>query len=542
MTTTSSPRIEPPEYSDPEHGDVADAATRLQRSDLLMFDLMHDAMRRGTAALRDALRDLTPLHRSGAAQLADYFSHMAAEIHTHHVVEDEVFFPAIEMTAPSMAAPLAALDRDHHGLDEAMESMHSALARLVRGGAMESDRLHAEQVAASLSALIDEHLDREEDIVFPCLLASFTRQRFVELDEAAATYVDRKEIPFAAAWLLAGATPERAAALMARSPMVARWLYRMRWKSRFERSYPLITGRSARRYRRLVGVVPLVLLGAVVAAAILGGCVADDGAGAAASSHGAHEAHAPDVVDVTLDDFVFRTSTAEVDAGRVTLRAHNLGREAHQLQIGRPDGELTATEIVRRWDEQGTGAAMSQIEWVGGPNMIEPGARTEAVSVLEPGEYVMVCVMPSPDGVAHVMKGMAATLTVSGDSERTSPPQPDETITVRDFAIDVPDGFRGQGLTELRNEGPQAHEVILMRLRDGQTLADLSEWDSGGQQGPAPFTFAGGVGTVEAGGRGWVRLDLKPGDYVAVCFVPDESNHHAEVPHVDLGMLTTFSI
>ena len=41
------------------------------------------------------------------------------------------------------------------------------------------------------------------------------------------------------------------------------------------------------------------------------------------------------------------------------------------------------------------------------------------------------------------------------------------------------------------------------------------------------------------GGRGWTTLDLQPGEYALICFVPDPADG---VPHVAKGMLRTFVV
>ena len=49
---------------------------------------------------------------------------------------------------------------------------------------------------------------------------------------------------------------------------------------------------------------------------------------------------------------------------------------------------------------------------LGGAQALDP-ARSQLVQLdLEPGDYVIWCQIPSPDGQPHVMKGMIAQVTV----------------------------------------------------------------------------------------------------------------------------------
>jgi hypothetical protein len=42
-----------------------------------------------------------------------------------------------------------------------------------------------------------------------------------------------------------------------------------------------------------------------------------------------------------------------------------------------------------------------------------PGADHFLQFDLDPGDYVLVCFVPSPDGTPHFMQGMVATVTVT---------------------------------------------------------------------------------------------------------------------------------
>jgi uncharacterized cupredoxin-like copper-binding protein len=49
----------------------------------------------------------------------------------------------------------------------------------------------------------------------------------------------------------------------------------------------------------------------------------------------------------------------------------------------------------------------------------------------------------------------------------------------------------------------------------------------------------GGVNALEPGASAFMTLNLEPGEYAAVCLVPDPSTGHS---HLDLGMLKRFSV
>jgi hypothetical protein len=73
---------------------------------------------------------------------------------------------------------------------------------------------------------------------------------------------------------------------------------------------------------------------------------------------------------------------------------------------------------------------------------------------------------------------------------------------------------------ELTNEGPEVHEIALLRKNDGVTesfdeLLALPEEES-----QAKVTLVGVGGPVPAGAGDYLVADLEPGEYLAICFLP----------------------
>jgi len=57
--------------------------------------------------------------------------------------------------------------------------------------------------------------------------------------------------------------------------------------------------------------------------------------------------------------------------------------------------------------------------------------------------------------------------------------------------------------------------------------------------GPPPFTGIGGVAPLSPGLTNYLLLDLTPGNYLTICFVPDAATG---MPHFMMGMLAGFSV
>ena len=181
--------------------------------------------------------------------------------------------------------------------------------------------------------------------------------------------------------------------------------------------------------------------------------------------------------------------------------------------------------------------------FVAGPNEAAPNGASSVVSDLAPGNYLVLCLIPSPDGAPHVLKGMQASLVV------TDPAQParavDEatpTLVLKEFSFDLPKGYEG-GPLEIENKGEQTHEVVVIGLPDGVDLQDVIDSTVPlftPAKGPAPYVDVAGITPVAPGGHAFVDLDLKPGRYASLCFLPDTTKPATD--HLHNGMATVFTV
>ena len=118
-------------------------------------------------------------------------------------------------------------------------------------------------------------------------------------------------------------------------------------------------------------------------------------------------------------------------------------------------------------------------------------------------------------------------------------------VNLSDFTFDMPNEVpSGEQTWELRNTGDQWPEMVLFKLQEGTTEEDLVQMLMSDQQpqGPPPFEGAGYFGPVSNGDSFWVPLDLEPGTYAAVCFLPDLADPASGKSHVEEGMVKTFQV
>lgn len=244
---------------------------------------------------------------------------------------------------------------------------------------------------------------------------------------------------------------------------------------------------------------------------------------------------------VDAADFAYNMPD-RVSEGWTKVTLNNSGDEPHHIQFLRLKDGVTFDQFQDAL-KQGEGPALNLVEQVGGVGAVHPSGSAQAVLYLTPGDYVVMCFIPSPsDGMPHFTKGMTNTMTVTEDvAFAYDEPTPTMTIRLKDYSFDLPESIpAGQSVIKVINDGPESHEFNILRLEAGKTLADVTAFLNGEIEGPPPFAPVGGMNGLDAGKYGYALLDLQPGNYVAICNIP--SPKAAGAPHFMLGMIKEFTI
>lgn len=249
-------------------------------------------------------------------------------------------------------------------------------------------------------------------------------------------------------------------------------------------------------------------------------------------------APAPPQITITATDFKL-AMPATIAAGSVALRLVNAGKELHQAQIIRLEDGKTVADLQAAMKHEGPPPAW--LHFIGGPNGIAPGQDTEAFASLTPGHYAMLCLIPSADGVPHIMKGMVQPFEVTGGSGAAALPAADDTVRLVDYTFQPSRPLTsGRHTILVTNPATQPHELVLLRLAPGKTVQDFGTWaTTGGMKGPPPAAPLGGVAVMESGGSGAFTVDLVPGSYGLICFVPDARDGR---PHLMHGMMQQITV
>jgi hypothetical protein len=247
-------------------------------------------------------------------------------------------------------------------------------------------------------------------------------------------------------------------------------------------------------------------------------------------------------LNIEEKDFSFELSDT-VRPGLVKITAKNTGKESHQVQIVKWNDGVNQAQFDAALKNPDLSAIFTVVTFMGGPNTIVPGASQVAYDNLTPGNYAMLCFLEGDDGVPHFAKGQVKSFQVAPGETGGTAPKADASVTMADFNFlgDVTSLPAKKTTLEVKNGGPQPHELTVIKLNNGITVDQIKQLLNSDTPpaGPPPIDDAGGLGALQANQTGYVEMDLKAGQYAFVCFVPDTATGK---PHAALGMIKAIEV
>ena len=141
-------------------------------------------------------------------------------------------------------------------------------------------------------------------------------------------------------------------------------------------------------------------------------------------------------VTVTASDYSFAAPDM-IPVGLTEVRLLNRGAEMHHAMLVRLEAGKTMGDLFAAMQPDSPPPVWAHD--AGGPQTPGPRGESNAILRLVAGRCAMICVIPSPDGKPHVMKGMAKEIIVTPATSNTSNAnvRVNSTMTLFDYAFQL---------------------------------------------------------------------------------------------------------
>jgi hypothetical protein len=243
-------------------------------------------------------------------------------------------------------------------------------------------------------------------------------------------------------------------------------------------------------------------------------------------------------VTVVATDYAFQ-SPAAVPAGLTTVQLVNHGHEVHMMGLIKLEDGKSISQLMTFLTQD-----KPQPAWavdMGGANAVSPGDTSNATVILSPGHYLLICWIPAADGSIHFMKGMQLPLEVTAArTAAVAEPAADVVVRLADYHIDWPGPIAaGTHTFRVENDGPQEHDVTVLEVAPGKSPAEAIAWFTNPAKGAPAGRARGGIVGIPHGTHGFFTGTFHRGQYIFLCFVPDERDGK---PHFMHGMERVFTV
>ena len=247
-------------------------------------------------------------------------------------------------------------------------------------------------------------------------------------------------------------------------------------------------------------------------------------------------AEKPNVVNVVAKEYSYQMPST-IPAGPTLFHLTDNGNQLHHVTLVKLEDGKTLTDFT----SLPPGPFPKWAVFMGGPNTPTPkGGQDEDIVDLTPGNYAVICVIPDTDGKPHMMKGMVKALTVTPSKVARTMPASDLTLTLTNYKFTFSKPVTaGQHEIRVINKGTQPHEAVMFRLNKGKKGADIANWVGGGMKGPPPAAPVTGITPESPGKENILPVNLSPGSYALLCFMPDAKDGK---PHAMHGMIYDFDV
>jgi hemerythrin-like domain-containing protein len=193
-------------------------------ADTRMMGIVHSALRRDLTRTATALAAPQPPADPQRVALAAHVTWMMDFLHRHHEGEDAGLWPLVRSLNAAAGDLLDQMEQDHAQITPEMAKLSAATARY-SGDASPQVREGVLVALASLRAVLDPHLRREEDEMMPVVSKTMTHAQWENFNQEYFIKTKRKsELGQEGHWLIDSIDPAGYSVVVGNVPPIPRFV------------------------------------------------------------------------------------------------------------------------------------------------------------------------------------------------------------------------------------------------------------------------------------------------------------------------------
>lgn len=219
--------------------------------------------------------------------------------------------------------------------------------------------------------------------------------------------------------------------------------------------------------------------------------------------------------------------------GLVRLAVESPGRRARDFTVFELKEGVTSEDARRRLRTLRSGDAAERYGKLVAGGAVARGASYATTFEAKAGTYLVLDTTQQP--------AVRAEFTVGGEQGTAVAPEPDRTVSLREYRFSMAATLPRRGVVRFANRGDELHFALALRLKRGTSTSSVVRRLRAGEEDIAGLGAATEpLGLVSGDTVNDVEVLFQPGRYVLVCFYGDRESQNR--PHSTLGMARGFQV